>query len=237
MGDHAMRMFQLSSLVLLICIVSYVVQANNDADEKFNKEHKEMTDKLREKHNIKAPPAGRENDIDQRRGLNQHDDRRDDRYDDRDFGGDPEYRRQMRRNRDPDMPRMPRMPGGRRDMDNDMDDDDHGYDRHSRRDLDEDHNIGATRELTFTNQSLGMGITREWGHSHFLVNKVKGEAEKLGVKVGEAIVSVNGAKTRWKNLAQVTDQIRKAGRPVQVTLGEHKAHGGFGGSNRNHPEL
>jgi len=208
-----MRMFQLSSLVLLICIVSSVVQANNDADEKFNKEHKEMTDKLREKHNVTAPP-----DID-----------------DPDFKGDPEYLRQMRRNRDPDTPRMPRMPGGRRDMDNAMDDDVKGRNRHDRdrhgRDLVaeiEDRNIGATRELTFTNQSLGMGITREWGHSHFLINKVKGEAEILGVKVGDAIVSVNGVKTGWKNLKALKDQIKEAGRPVQIKLGEHQAHRGFG---------
>merc|ERR1711959_524281 len=56
----------------------------------------------------------------------------------------------------------------------------------------EDHHIGKTREVTFTETGgLGLHISREWGHSHFLV-------------------------------------IKRAGRPVTVTVGEHRPDGMFG---------
>merc|ERR1711990_455854 len=128
------------------------------------------------------------------------------------------------------MPRMPRMPprlpragqraGGavsrhsasaRRGMDDDEDEGEHEV----------DHNIGKVRDVEFKeNGGLGLTVVREWGQSHFLVEKVTGQAAKLGVKVGEAVVSVNGDKVRWKNLSQLQDQLRKAGRPVTVQFAE-----------------
>merc|ERR1712224_1162101 len=97
----------------------------------------------------------------------------------------------------------------------------------------EDHHIGKTRELTFTEPgSIGLHISREWGHSHFLVDKVTGQAEKNGAKVGEVVAAVNGRKVRWKNLQQLQDMIKNAGRPVKVTLGEHRPDGMFGGRHR-----
>jgi len=234
---------------LLILCVLVVAQGAGDADEKFNKEHKEMTDKLREKHGLPEQPDERTPESGSARGGRNSPGRGrrsdDDHGDEPGFAGDPEYFRQMRRkmrDQEREMPggRMPRMPHGLqhgRDMDSfDMherarrgrhdDDMEDSFGHHQRRQEEmEDHNIGKRRELTFSAQGLGLEISREWGHSHFLVDKVKGEAEKLGVKVGEAIVAVNGARTRWKNLAQVTEVIKKAGRPVKLEFGEHRPHG------------
>jgi len=252
-----MRVLGLLALIALSsCLVA---QGSDDADEKFNKEHKEMTDKLRAKHGLPPPPPG-SGSVDAFGDMPRHPGGgrgHPDDYDD--FGGDPAYLRdQMRERRHPrdiddprGMPRMPRMPrqprmprtpGQRRQHER------RGYDDFERDDMyddyEDDHrhheelpdrNIGATHTVKFNEESLGLEISREWGHSHFLIDKVKGEAEKLGVKVGQAIVSVNGAKTRWKNLAQLTEQIKKAGRPVEVEIGEHRPHGHFGG--RHHPDL
>jgi len=196
-----------------------------DPDEAFAREHREMTEKLRRKHGIPAAAGG----ADDAMARAQHLRRQMTNGENDDF---PDMAHRMpggaHKPRRPRMPRHPRMPRDGQGMDHNHLSDHEGADPYEGLDdpaHDIDHNIGKTKELTFHEASLGMEISREWGHSHFLIDKVKGEAAKLAVEVGHAVVAVNGAKTRWKNLAQLTEQIKKAGRPVTLTIGEHHPHG------------
>jgi len=195
----------IAALILSAVLMISCVESM-DAEEAFRKEHAEMTKKLREKHGIS------------RGGARDHEDMEN------------------------DMPRMPRMPprvprgaGGLKPHGMEslhgrskMEDDDFPGD------ADVDHNIGKTRDVVFTEDgSLGLSVVREWGQSHFLIEKAYGQAKDLGVKVGEAIVAINGEKVRWKNLSQLQDQLKKASRPVTVQMGEHRPHG----FRHHHPEL
>merc|ERR1711937_1026287 len=237
MGARRMTSTRIATLLVLVLCVLCSVSADraddryNDApasskEDDFAKAHDEMTQKLRKKHGLPD-----EKPVD--RGRGRRDDDHDSRMDEamrrmRDMPGMDDRRDRRDRYDRYDRDRMDRMDRYGHD------DDRRGY-RGSRsrryddeeeemsRMAEEDHHIGKTREVTFTEAGgLGMHISREWGHSHFLVDKVAGQAQKKGVKVGEVIAAVNGKKVRWKNLQQLTDMIKRAGRPVTVTVGEHR---------------